>query len=226
VENVDAIVKSIRENLHLNNEETPICITVEKSEGLFDIYTNFVRDLFERFKESNIHVIEVPEEGLGASVFMGLQFIKEHYPGREYLYHVQHIYKFAQPIDTMALVEAMRARNGKAPSEKINYIFLPFRYGEPKHCGGTVEKIAIIPSTTDAFASTTSSLCRFCLYTDSTHLVEFEWYYNIIDRLGYRNRTPESAMRVHSGGNQEACDNLGLTVYVDDKEGFPVSLVE
>lgn len=222
-EMIEAIVKSIRENvIGLNNEETPICITVEKNEALGEIYSKYVKDLQEKYTEANIHVVEVSEKGAGANIWEALQLIKEKYPGRDYLYHVQHNFKFAMPIDHMALIETMRAKATSA-SDKINYILFPHKDILTKYCQSDEGRIALIPSTTDASVSTTVSLCRFCRYTDSIHLVEFEWYYKLIDNLGYRNRSPESSMRIHAQ-NYDTCKALGLYFHIDEK-GFAASMV-
>ena len=69
----------------------------------------------------------------------------------------------------------------------------------------------MVPS--EVSASNSTFLCSTCTYSDNNHFVEFDWYYQMIDSLGYRKRPPEDPMMNEAAGN---CRELGLYLYVDE----------
>jgi len=240
LEKIEAIIQSIRENIiGLNNDTTPIFITANEipaeEQWKYDMKTDTLNEYVKRLHlnydlpESNIHII-ASAEGVGGNIWKALRLMKEKHPSLEYLYHVRHDFKFSRPIDHVALLETMKAHNSNVTSsgDKINYILFPYtdwtsscRQGEDKIAIQSTTNSATTAATTDASSSTTTVLCKFCHYSDSSHLVEFDWYYHQIDSLGYRKRTPESAMESHVK-RKGKCKNYGLHLYIDEN-GFTMS---
>jgi hypothetical protein len=72
-------------------------------------------------------------------------------------------------------------------------------------------------NNTNTSSSLSAHLCRTCKYSDNNHLVKFEWYYNIIGKLGMFKRAPEDPMQFQAA---RGCKELGLYLYNSNMNGY------
>jgi len=186
-----------------------------------------------------IHIIpSVDHWHIGGNVYKAMTLIETHYPRVQYLYYLQHDFRFIRPIPHLDLVDIMRETSSQPPNvdntqyrgqennnktksqqQVVNYIRFRFRKFEP----GPYTTCPMGPVTGDKVTilqKHNTTLFHSSQYSDNNHFVRFSWYKEIFEHLSgaTSNRTsadslkraPEFPLQFKA---MEDCHILGLYTY-------------
>lgn len=162
----------------------------------------YVKLLYHRYdlpNSTNIHIIASQKHlHISGNVQKILALIEDHHPSVKYLYYLQHDFSFRTGVNHKALIEVVQE------NKNINLVRFLYKYG---------------PSERENFCRNTTSIKSRGLvlhptrkYSDNNHFARFDYYKNIMDKLGSTPRAPEDPLQ-YSSGRESNCSDLGMWVY-------------
>jgi len=203
--NIDAVIRSVRNNLIGLDKTSPILLALEHEEYVDDFDKSYSH-LWPNF------AIQV----VGSTTV--LESVRRYFPTVEYVYQLHDDLAFAEPIDHLGLIRTMEEPPREGVSA-VDYVLFRYYHSEEfwqvqKRCSrhGETYKVpvrkskntkAIDAKIANSFDSAAkhgiSFLCEACLYFQKmNHLAKLDWYSKLV---------VEASSRIGSGGNNINHDN-------------------
>jgi hypothetical protein len=205
--NIDAVIRSVRNNLIGLDKTSPILLALEYEEHV-DNFENKYSNLWPNFSIQVIGSTKV------------LESLRRDFPTVEYVYQLHDDLAFAEPIDHLGLIRTMEEPPREGVSA-VDYVLFRYFHSEEfwqvqKRCSrhGETYKIPvrkskntkaidskIANSSDSAVKHGISFLCESCLYFQKiNHLAKLDWYSKLV---------VEASSRIGSGGDN-IDDNINV----------------